>query len=76
MSVPLLVSNRGYAIFFDNPANGVLSVGRSDNGVRLAYGAETGSLVLYFLVGFLQSTRHFDDTAELRALPRTIRTSR
>ena len=102
MSVPLLVSNRGYAIFFDNPADGVLSVGRSDNGVRLAYGAETGPLVLYVLVGgdmrgvmreirellgaaplpprwalgFLQSTRHFDDTAELRALPRTIRERR
>ena len=102
MSVPLLVSNRGYAIFFDNPADGVLSVGRSDNGVRLAYTAETGPLVVYFLVGrdmrgvmhevatllgaaplpprwalgFLQSTRHFEDTAELRALPRTIRERR
>ena len=102
MSVPLLVSNRGYAIFFDNPGDGVLSVGRSDNGVRLAYSAETGPLVVYFLVGddmrgvmrevvellgaapmpprwalgFLQSTRHFESTAELRALPRTIRARR
>ena len=102
MSVPLLVSTRGYAIFFDNPADGVLSVGRSDNGVQLAYRAETGPLVIYFLVGgdmrgvmrevvellgaaplpprwalgFLQSTRHFDDTAELRALPRRIRERR
>jgi alpha-glucosidase len=102
MSVPLLVSNRGYAIFFDNPADGVLSVGRSDNGVRLAYRAETGPLVVYFLVGddmrgvmrevaellgaapmpprwalgFLQSTRHFESTAELRALPRTLRERR
>ena len=27
-------------------------------------------------LGFLQSTRHFDDTAELRRLPRTIREKR
>ena len=27
-------------------------------------------------LGFIQSTRHFDDTAELRALPRTIREKR
>ena len=49
--MPLLVSSRGYAIFFDNPGDAVLSVGRSDNGVRLLYTAETGPLVVYFLVG-------------------------
>jgi alpha-glucosidase (family GH31 glycosyl hydrolase) len=102
MSVPLLISNRGYALFFDNPADAVLSVGRSDDGVRIVYTAETGPLVWYFLyggdmrgvmrevasllgaaplpprwaLGFLQSTRHFDDTAELRQLPRTIRERR
>lgn len=102
MSVPLLVSTSGYALFFDNPGDGVLSVGRSDNGVRLAYSAETGPLAIYVLVGddmrgvmrevaellgaapmpprwtlgFMQSTRHFEDTAELRALPRAIREKR
>jgi alpha-glucosidase (family GH31 glycosyl hydrolase) len=102
MGVPLLVSNRGYGLFFDNPADAVLAVGRSDNGVRIAYAAEGGRLVWYFLrghdvrgvmrevaellgypsmpprwaLGFLQSTRHFDDTAELRRLPRTIRERR
>jgi len=102
LSIPLLVSNRGYAIFFDNTSDAVLSVGRSDAGVRIAYTAEAGRLVWYFLIGrdmrgvmheaaellgraplpprwalgFLQSTRHFEDTAELRRLPRTIREKR
>ena len=102
MGVPLLLSNRGYALFFDNPSDARLSVGRSDNGVRLAYTAESGPLTWYFLIGadlravmrevaellgraplpprwalgFLQSTRHFHDTAELRQLPRTIRDKR
>ena len=102
MSVPLLVSNRGYALFFDNPADGQLAVGRKEGGVRIVYTAETGPLIWYFLIGpdmrgvlaevaellgraplpprwalgFLQSTRHFTDTAELRQLPRTIRDKR
>ena len=82
------------ALFFDNPSDASLTVGRSDNGVRIVYAAETGPLRWYFLIGrdlrgvmrevaellgraplpprwalgFLQSTRHFEDTAELRAL--------
>ena len=99
MGVPLLLSSRGYALFFDNPSDGQLTVGRSDNGVRIVYTAAAGPLTWYFLIGrdlravmgevaellgrapmpprwalgFLQSTRHFHDTAELRQLPRTIR---
>jgi alpha-glucosidase (family GH31 glycosyl hydrolase) len=102
MAVPLLLSHRGYGIFFDNASDGVLSVGRSDGGVRIAYTAEAGPPVFYLLVGgdlrgvlrevaellgraplpprwalgFLQSTRHFEDTAELQRLPRTIREKR
>ncbi len=102
LGVPLLVSNRGYGLFWDNPGDAVVAVGRSDNGVRIVYTAETGTLVWYFLMGgdvrgvmrevaellgraalpprwalgFLQSTRHFQDTAELRQLPRTIRARR
>jgi alpha-glucosidase len=102
MGVPLLLSNRGYAVFFDNPSDARLAVGRSDNGVRIVYAAESGRLTWYFLIGqdlravmgevaellgrppmpprwalgFLQSTRHFHDTTELRQLPRTIRDKR
>jgi alpha-glucosidase len=102
MAVPLLLSNRGYAVFFDNSSDARLAVGRSDNGVRITYAAESGRLCFYFLIGrdlravmqevaellgraplpprwalgFLQSSRHFHDTAELRRLPRTIREKR
>ena len=100
--IPLLVSNVGYALFFDNTCDARLTVGRSDGGHRIVYAAEDGPLDVYVLVapslrevmgevaellgrapmppkwvlGFLQSTRHFDDTAELRQLPRTIREKR
>src|SRR5262245_36761004 len=102
MGVPLLVSSRGYALFFDNPGDAVVSVGRSDGGLRIVYAAEPGRLVRYFLLGgdvrggmgevaellghppmpprwalgFLQSTRHFEDTAELRRLGHTLREKR
>ncbi len=102
IAVPLLVSSRGYALFFDCASDAVLAVGRSDNGVRIDYTAKAPGLTWYFLIGadlrslmgevaellgrpplpprwalgFLQSTRHFDDTAELRRLPRTLREKR
>jgi alpha-glucosidase len=102
MGLPLLVSSRGYALFFDNPGDASIAVGRSDGGVRIVYTAETGKLAWYFLLGgdvrgvmrevaellgrpplpprwalgFLQSTRHFHDTGELRQLPRTLREKR
>ena len=102
LGLPLLLSNRGYGLFFDNTSDAVVAIGRSDHGVRIVYTAEAGRLTWYFLMGpdlrgvmgevaellgrpslpprwalgFIQSTRHFDDTAELRALPRTIREKR
>src|SRR5262249_58284755 len=94
----LLAWSRGYGLFFDNPGDVSIAVGRSDNGVRMVYTAETGALVWYFLyggdlrglmrevadllghpplpprwaLGFLQSTRHFHDTEEVRQLPPTL----
>ena len=102
IGLPLLVSSRGYGLFFDNTSDAVLAVGRSDNGVRIEYTSDNGPLTWYFLIardlkalmsvvaellgrpplpprwalGFLQSTRHFENTAELRQLPRTIRERR
>src|SRR5882724_11065728 len=102
IGIPLLVSSRGYALFFDCTSDATLAVGRSDNGVRLDYTAAAAGLAWYFLIapdlrglmgeiaellgraplpprwalGFLQSTRHFDDTAELQRLPRTLREKR
>src|SRR6185295_10436520 len=51
LGIPLVISSRGYGIFWDNPADAVVAVGRSDNGVRIVYTAETGALVWYFLMG-------------------------
>ena len=102
LGLPLLLSSRGYGLFFDNTSDAVVAIGRSDHGVRIVYTAEAGRLTWYFLMGpdlrgvmgevaellgrpslpprwalgFIQSTRHFEDTAELRALPRTIREKR
>ncbi|HUX87045.1 MAG TPA: TIM-barrel domain-containing protein, partial [Chloroflexota bacterium] len=76
-----------------------ITVGRSDNGLRIVYDAEGGAVDFYFLVGndvrdvmnevgellgrpplpprwylgYLQSTRHFESTDELRQLPRDLR---
>ena len=102
IGLPLLISSAGYALFFDDPADAVLAVGRSDGGVRIDYTAGSPSLAWYFLIapdlralmgevaellgraplpprwalGYLQSTRHFHDTDELRQLPRTLRDKR
>lgn len=100
--MPLVVSSRGYAIFFDNTSDGTLVVGRSDGVPQITYSVASGPLDIYILVGrdmrgvlaevahllgaalmpprwslgFLQSTRHFHDTDELRALPRKLRERR
>jgi alpha-glucosidase (family GH31 glycosyl hydrolase) len=102
LGVPLLISSRGYALFFDTAADASIAVGRSDGGVRITYSAARGPVAWYFLIGadlralmgevaellgraampprwalgFLQSTRHFENTDELRRLPRTIRDKR
>ncbi len=51
ISIPLLVSQRGYALFFDNASAGSLDVGRSDGRFWIEYQCESGPLVLYYLGG-------------------------
>ncbi|MDB5059299.1 MAG: Alpha-glucosidase [Chloroflexi bacterium] len=102
IGVPLLLSTRGYGLFFDNSADAQLVVGRSDGDTQIVYRSEHGPLDWYFLyggdmrgvlaevanllgrapmpprwsLGFLQSTRHFEGSAELRGLPRQLRERR
>jgi alpha-glucosidase (family GH31 glycosyl hydrolase) len=100
--MPLLVSNRGYAIFFDNTSDGSLVVGRLDGAQQITYSVQGGPLDIYFLagsdlrgtmaevahllgrapmpprwsLGFIQSTRHYESTEELRELPSKLRKRR
>ena len=97
--VPLLISSRGYALFFDNTCDALLTIGHTDDKARLTYRAEGGQLDWYYLhgedlkavlseaaellgkaplpprwaLGYLQSTRHFEDSSEVLQLPRTMR---
>ena len=75
LGLPLLLSSRGYGLFFDNTSDAVVAIGRSDHGVRIVYTAEAGRLTWYFLMGpDLRGV--MGEVAELRALPRTIREKR
>ena len=102
IAMPLLVSNRGYALFFDNPSDARITLGRSDEGMRLLYDAEGGGVDFYIVaaastrdlmgavaellgrapmpprwyLGYLQSTRHFENTDEVRGLPAELRRRR
>src|SRR5207247_9182210 len=51
IGVPLLLSSRGYGLFFDNTSDAGMAVGRSDGGNRLLYSAEQGHLDWYYLAG-------------------------
>lgn len=97
--VPLLISNRGYVLLFDNTYDARVTVGRTETESLLVYEAEGGPIDLYYLhgedmrsalglvadllgrppmpprwfLGFLQSTRHFESTAEIEAVARGFR---
>jgi alpha-glucosidase (family GH31 glycosyl hydrolase) len=51
IGVPLLLSSRGYGLFFDNTGDARMAVGRSDGGNRLLFSAEQGHLDWYYLAG-------------------------
>ena len=99
IAIPLLLSNKGYGLFFDNSREAFLDAGASNDDTFVYYRSEAPALDLYYLgggtlrktlkevasllghalmpprwaLGYMQSTRHFEDAEELRGLPRLMR---
>jgi alpha-glucosidase len=102
LAVPLVVSQAGYAIFFDNSAAGSIEPADAPDGMRLGYVGESGPLDVYVIgganlravldgvahllghaampprwaLGYLQSSRHFESTDEVRRLADQLREKR
>jgi alpha-glucosidase len=51
IGVPLLLSSRGYALFFDNTSDARLSVGRTEDTNQIVYEVENGPLNWYYIAG-------------------------
>ena len=51
IAIPLLISQLGYALFFDNSNLASVDVGRSDGRFWIEYRSEEGPLDLYYLGG-------------------------
>jgi oligosaccharide 4-alpha-D-glucosyltransferase len=49
-SVPFILSNKNYAIFFDNPSIGYLDIGKTNSDL-LRYSATSGELCFYIIPG-------------------------
>jgi oligosaccharide 4-alpha-D-glucosyltransferase len=49
-SVPFILSNKNYAIFFDNPSKGMLDIGKTNSDI-LRYSASSGELSFYIIPG-------------------------
>ena len=49
-SVPFFTSSKGYGLFFDNPSQGYVDIGKKDAGI-MEYGASSGALHLYLIIG-------------------------
>jgi len=99
IAIPLLVSQAGYAIFFDNSAAAYLEGGDAGDGAWIEYRSEVEALDLYVVggpglravmgrvadllghatmpprwaLGFLQSSRHFEGSDEVRRLAAQFR---
>jgi alpha-glucosidase (family GH31 glycosyl hydrolase) len=97
--IPLLLSNAGFGLFFDDPSLGMIRPGDSPDEVWIELETATGGLDFYYLagedlravlrrsalllgrapmpprwaLGFMQSSRHFEDSAEVRRLGETLR---
>ena len=94
IAMPILLSNAGYAVFFNSAAMATLEPGDAPDGAWLEYRGNGGPLDLYFIggdglrqvlgdvamllgratmpprwsLGYMQSSRHFTDAAEVRDL--------
>jgi alpha-glucosidase len=102
IAVPLLVSQAGYAVFFDYSGAARLESADVYDGTWLEYHTAPAPLDVYIIggadlravlrgvadligratmpprwaLGYMQSSRHFDSAAEVRALARTFRDKR
>jgi alpha-glucosidase len=100
--IPLLLSSRGYGLFFDCSSRGLIEPGDSSGVIEIAFETDETALDLYLLgggsmratltaaamllgappmpprwsLGYLQSTRHFTGTDELRQLAAAFREKR
>lgn len=100
--IPLLLSQAGYGVFFDDAGLGRLDAGDKYGGVTVEYDGDRSSIDLYYIggggmretldaaaellgrapmpprwaLGYMQSSRHFENADELRGLARTIREKR
>jgi alpha-glucosidase (family GH31 glycosyl hydrolase) len=50
VSIPLIVSSKGYAIYFENPSSGTFDLGKTQKD-QLVYTAENGQLSYFFIQG-------------------------
>ncbi|MEM8887384.1 MAG: TIM-barrel domain-containing protein [Bacteroidota bacterium] len=50
LSIPLIISSKGYGIFFDNPRKAYLDMGKKEPGV-LEYGVKDSNLSYYIILG-------------------------
>lgn len=50
VSVPMIVSSKGYAIYFENPSSGTFDLGKTQKN-QLIYSAENGQLSYFFIHG-------------------------
>jgi alpha-glucosidase (family GH31 glycosyl hydrolase) len=102
IAIPLLLSQSGYAVFFDNAARGMIEPGDTDGGLKFDYSAEPGPFDVYFIggadlrqvlsdvadllghatmpprwaLGYMQSSRHFDQPDEFHHVVERMRQGR
>ena len=69
-SVPFLISNKGYGLFFDNPSNGYFDIGKKQQDIFEA-GFSSGELNFYMINGrnVDEILRHYTDLVGRQPIP-------